>query len=118
MIVDDDRAILQCLSKIFQKQGYTVTLAEEGKDAMEKIGRCKYDVALVDLALSDMEGDKLFPLINHVSPRTVKIMLTGKTELKDSIEGADVFVEKPVTPSTLLNIVEGKLKAKAKQKQA
>jgi two-component system response regulator GlrR len=117
LIVDDDTTILHCLSKIFQRKGYCVTTAERGREAIEKIGALKYDVALVDLMLPDMEGDKLFPLINQVSPETVKIMLTGNIELEDSIEGVDAFILKPVPPEKLLNIIESKLSLKPKRKK-
>jgi len=109
LIVDDDAAILKTLGKIFQKKGYAVSTAEGGKQAIEKLGVSRFDVAVVDLALPDMEGDKLLPLIAKVSPKTVKIMLTGKIELQDNIEGADVFLKKPVMPDKLLMIIENRL---------
>ncbi len=115
LIVDDDVAILHVFSRIFQNKGYIVTVAKKGTEAIEKINANKFDVALVDLGLPDMEGDKLFPFINSISPQTVKIMLTGKIELRDSIEGADVFIEKPVAPEKLLSIINSKLTAKPKK---
>lgn len=96
LIVDDDTAILRVFSKIFQKKGYSVTVAERGEEAIEKLGVSRFDVALVDLVLPDMEGDELFPLINNSSPKTVKIILTGKIDQQERVEGADVFVGKPV----------------------
>jgi len=117
LIVDDDKAILQALSKIFQKKGYRVTTAEKGKEAIKEIAVHRYDVALVDLALPDMEGDKLFPLIQEASPKTVKIMLSGRIELEDNIEGADAFIPKPVAPDRLLNIIESKLTLKNRRKK-
>ena len=115
LIVDDDISILHVLSRIFQSNGYTVTVAEKGGEAIEKISSNKFDVALVDLGLPDMEGDKLFSVIHRASPETVKIMLTGKIELQGSIEGADIFIEKPVTPDRLLSIIDSKLTAKSKR---
>lgn len=110
LIVDDDPAILHVFSKIFQRKGYSVTVAEKGQCAIEKLIQSHFDVALIDLVLPDMEGTELFPLIKRCSPRTVRIMLTGKTWLKDSIPGADAFVGKPVNPEKLLSIIDTKLK--------
>ncbi len=110
LIVDDDPAILQVFSKIFQRKGYSVTVAEKGQHAIEKLSDSHFDVALVDLVLPDMEGTELFPLIKHSSPKTVRIMLTGKTYLEGSMPGADVFVGKPVDPEKLLSIINTKLK--------
>ena len=117
LIVDDDTAILRCLSRIFQKKGYDVTVAEEGRKAIEEIGVHRFDVALVDLALPDMEGAELFPLIDCASPKTLKIMLTGQIELEDTIEGADVFIRKPVAPDKLLSIINAKLGRKLKPRK-
>jgi len=117
LIVDDDKAILHSLSKIFKSRGYFVTIAEKGGEAIKEIRVRHYDVALVDLALPDMEGDKLFPLIREVSPKTVKIMLTGRIEFEDSIEGADAFIPKPVPPDKLLKIIESKLIMNRKQEE-
>ena len=58
-----------------------------------------------------MEGTALFPLIKNSSPQTLRIMLTGKTWLQNSIEGADAFVGKPVNPEQLLSLIDTKLKS-------
>ncbi len=110
LIIDDDIAILRTLGRIFQKNGYSVTVVEKGREAIEKIITNRYDVALIDLCLPDMEGTDLFPLIHDTSPNTVKIMLTGKTPLQNSIEGVDAFLGKPIAPDKLLSVIDSKLK--------
>ena len=60
---------------------------------------------MVDFVLPDMEGTELFPLIKNSSPKTLKIMLTGKACFDDSVNGVDVFVTKPINPVTLLSII-------------
>ena len=110
LIIDDDAAILHVFSRIFQRKGYSVTAVERGKEAIEKISINRYDVALIDLCLPDMEGTELFPLIQNTSPDTLKIMLTGKDLLQNSIEGADALLRKPVFPDKLLSIIDSKLK--------
>jgi DNA-binding NtrC family response regulator len=110
LIIDDDSAILRTFTRIFQRKGYCVSVAEKGKEAIEKLSRNTYDVALIDLRLSDMEGTELFPLIQNTSPRTLKIMLTGKMLMANSIEGADVLLEKPIQPEQLLSVIGCKLK--------
>jgi two-component system, OmpR family, response regulator len=111
LIVDDDKAILKVFTKIFQRRGYNVTVAEKGAEAVQKLSNNCYDVALIDLGLPDMEGTTLFPIIKNSSPQTLRIMLTGKTWLQDSIDGADAFVGKPVNPEQLLSLIETKLKS-------
>jgi DNA-binding NtrC family response regulator len=110
LIIDDDKAILKAFTRIFQRKGYSVAVAEAGKEAAEKISCNHYDVALIDLCLPDMEGTALFPLIQRTSPGTVKIMLTGKAHIKNSIDGADVLLEKPIAVDRLLSLIDSKLK--------
>jgi DNA-binding NtrC family response regulator len=110
LIIDDDKAILKAFTKVFQRKGYSVAVAEAGKEAAEKISCNHYDIALIDLCLPDMEGTALFPLIQSTSPGTLKIMLSGKTHLKRSIEGADVLLEKPIAVDRLLSVIDSKLK--------
>ncbi len=110
LIIDDDTAILNAFTKIFQRKGFYVEVAEKGQDAIEKISSNHFDVALIDLCLSDMEGTELFPLIRRTSPNTVKVMLTGKTFLQNSIEGADVLLGKPIAIDELLSVIDSKLK--------
>lgn len=112
LIVDDDTSILRSFTKIFVKKGFLVAIAKNGKEAIEKLHNNRFDVALVDFILPDMEGVELFPLIEKSSPKAVKIMLTGKIHLKSHIKGADAFLDKPVNPEKLLGVIETKLKQK------
>ncbi len=65
---------------------------------------------MIDFGLPDMEGTALFPVIQKNSPRTVKIMLTGKTFLQECVVGVDAFVGKPVNPEKLLSIIDTKVR--------
>ncbi|MBE3115940.1 response regulator [Candidatus Bathyarchaeota archaeon] len=79
LIVDDDISILKTFARIFNKKGFSVTVAENGEQAIEKLKTTRFDIALIDFGLPDMEGTALFPLIEKLSPKTVRILLTGKT---------------------------------------
>ncbi len=60
-----------------------------------------------------MEGTDLFPIIEESSPRTIKIMLTGNTQILKTLVGVDAFFGKPVSPEKLLSVIDSKLKDKA-----
>lgn len=110
LIIDDDTSILSAFTRIFQRRGYLVTVAERGQEAIEKLGSSRFDVALIDFCLPDMEGTALFPLIQQSSPQTVKVMLTGKAAGLNGVEGADALLGKPINPEKLLSLIECKLK--------
>ena len=59
-----------------------------------------------------MEDTELFPIIQSTSPRILKIMLTGKMLLQNSIGGADALLKKPIQPDQLLSLIDSELKNK------
>ncbi len=63
-----------------------------------------------------MEGIDLLPRMQETAPNMVKIVFTGLSSYEKSAEtarkSADAFLVKPVSPETLLNILEEKLKSK------
>ena len=59
LVIDDDKSILRAFTRIRQKSGYEVDAAETGKEAIEKAETGRYDLALVDVRLPDMDGTDL-----------------------------------------------------------
>ena len=113
LIVDDDQSILQTLKLILQSEGYTVETAETGGEAIEKSKAQQYNLALLDIRLPDMEGTKLLTKMRSGIPRMRRIMVTGYSSLENALEslnnGADAYIEKPIQPRQLLNIIKDKL---------
>ena len=114
LVVDDDKSILRIFTRILQKNGYEIDVAETGKEAIEKAKAKKYAVALMDVRLPDMDGTDLLPKMQKNMQDTVKIMITGfpsfETGVKALDEGADAYLVKPVKPKELLILIEEKLK--------
>jgi DNA-binding response OmpR family regulator len=110
LIIDDDKAILHTLSRIFERNNYNVEVAAKGAEAIEKLSSSHFDVALIDYCLPDMEGTDLFEPITKASPKTLKIMLTGRAHEVNTVTGLDALLSKPVQPSQLLSLIDSKLK--------
>jgi DNA-binding response OmpR family regulator len=112
LVVDDDQSILRSTRNILQREGYMIETAETGKEALEKMLEKKYDIALFDVKLPDMDGTDLLLQMNN--PRDViKIIITGFScdELgkKAADYGADDFLVKPIKPEELLSIIRERL---------
>lgn len=114
LVVDDDKSILRTLTRILQKAGYDVDIAETGREAKEKAEQRHYDLALVDVRLPDMDGTDLLANIKETLHETVKIMITGFPSLETGVKaldgGADAYLVKPVRPEELLMLIKEKLK--------
>ena len=116
LVVDDDKSILRTFTRILQKNGYKVDTAETGKEAIEKVDKRQYDLALVDIRLPDMDGTDLLAKIKQQLQNTIKIMITGFPSIESGIkaldEGADAYLVKPVKPEELMLLIKEKLKNK------
>jgi DNA-binding response OmpR family regulator len=116
LVVDDDKSILRTFTRILQKSGYEIDVAETGKEAIEKADTGNYDLALVDMRLPDMDGTDLLAKMKKQIQNTTKIMITGFPSLESGVkaldEGADAYLVKPVKPEELLVLIEEKLKSK------
>lgn len=113
LIIDDDQAIINSFSKILKKSNYVTDSASTGKEALWKLKDQKYDIALFDLKLPDMEGTELLSRMEKDTKDTVKIMITGFPSLESGIQslehGAAAYLVKPVQPQELLTVIEDKL---------
>jgi two-component system response regulator HydG len=116
LIVDDDKSILRTFARILQKNGYEIDAVETGKEALEKADTKKYDLALLDIRLPDMDGTELLAKMKKQLQTTIKIMITGFPSLETGVkaldEGADAYLVKPVKPEELLMLIEEKMKNK------
>ena len=116
LIVDDDKSILRTFARILQKNGYEIDAVETGKEALEKADAKKYDLALLDIRLPDMDGTELLAKMKKQLQTTIKIMITGFPSLETGVkaldEGADAYLVKPVKPEELLMLIEEKMKNK------
>jgi len=122
LVVDDDKSILRTFTRILQKSGYEIDVAETGKEAIEKADIRHYDLALVDIRLPDMDGTELLAKLKKPLQHTVKIMITGFPSLETGVkaldEGADAYLVKPVKPQELLLLLEEKLKGNQDSQKA
>ncbi|MCD6293006.1 MAG: sigma-54-dependent Fis family transcriptional regulator [Deltaproteobacteria bacterium] len=100
LIVDDEQDQRELLGGFLKKQGFTITLAADVKQALA-IGRSEnIDLALLDHRLPDGSGDELLIKLRKLNPRLKAIMITayGAVEMAVKVmrSGADDFFEKPV----------------------
>jgi len=114
LIIDDDKSILNILSKILGKSGFIVDTAESGQEAMNKLATKTYSIALIDVRLQDTNGLDLLIKVQEIAPKMKKILLTGYPSDEDRIKaferGADYYLAKPVNPERLVEIIREKTK--------
>ena len=121
LVIDDDGSIMKTIAAILQSEGYVVSTAENGKEAIEKSNTDFYRVALIDFRLPDMQGTELLTALRETTPKTVKIMVTGYPTLQNTIEcvnkHADAYFIKPVDYENLLNTIKSLIQKQQESKK-
>ena len=113
LVVDDDKTILEGFKVLLETKKYKISTAENGREALEKVRKNFYNLALLDIKLPDMEGTDLLLEFRQLNPEMKTIIVTGYSTRENAINslnlGADGYLEKPVMPGRLLEIVADKL---------
>ena len=113
LVIEDDKNIQDLLYLYLNKEGYTVTLADDGGQGLAKFRSIRPDLVLLDVMMPVMNGWEVMKAIREESTTPV-IMLTAKAELDDKVQGlkigADDYMTKPFEMKELLARVEAVLR--------
>ncbi|MFH0871339.1 MAG: response regulator [bacterium] len=113
LIVDDDEGIRQSLALILKEKGYQPTTAETGAAALSLAQDRPFNIALVDVRLSDMEGTELLSRLKESHPDLEVILITAYASLESSIqavaEGAYRYFTKPLDMDEVMAVIRAAL---------
>ena len=116
LIVEDDRNIAELLQLYLEKEGYAVTIANDGGQGLEKFRAIKPDLVLLDVMMPVMDGWAVCNAI-RAEAQTPIIMLTAKSETSDKVQGlkagADDYITKPFEMREVLARIEAVLRRTA-----
>lgn len=120
LIVDDENELRKSVSSILQSTmsdvQFTIEEATNGLEALEKIRSENYDLVLMDVRMPEMNGLEALVQIKEHDPRTFVVLMTAHSNLQDAVtaikEGAYDYVEKPVNPQRLTEIVRKCIEAR------
>lgn len=117
LIVDDDPSERAELARMIKSLGYDITEAQDGEEALEKLGAAPVDAIVTDLIMPRMDG---FRLLRHLLERgdlTPAIVLTGFGSIREALAivhdlHAYWFMEKPATREFLAPLLERAIRQK------
>ena len=115
LIVDDDEDILNLYRMTLEYRGYSVETSKTGLDAIEKAKKNRYQIALLDVVLPDIRGEKVAESLKKIDESMEIIFITGYSLFEACIEatkfGISDILLKPITEEELLLAVENALPA-------
>jgi CheY-like chemotaxis protein len=105
LLVDDDPSTRTPIARLLEREGYDVTTADDGLEALRLVGTRPFAVALVDLYMPNMDGLELIPKLKIQVPDIRVIATSGGYESGRGIDllraaeraGADGIIAKPFT---------------------
>lgn len=112
LIVDDEPHVIRVLKLSLEKNGYVVTAAHNGEQALERLKDNLPDILITDIDMPRMNGKELCSRIKNDMPdRNFPILvLTSKTEIEHREWTRDMkitmFLEKPVSIRKLLKLLD------------
>ena len=111
LIVDDEPAFLESLSRMLRLERYDdITAVTRGQDALAALERQTFDVAFLDVCMPEMDGLELLALIKERNPATECLMLTANESIPTVIRavrlGAYDYLIKPILPDQLAQALE------------
>ncbi|HQR27718.1 MAG TPA: response regulator transcription factor [Nocardioides sp.] len=105
LVVEDEESYSDALAYLLRKEGYDVSLAATGPDALAEFDRTGADIVLLDLMLPGLPGTEVCRQIRQTSNVPV-IMVSAKDDEVDKVVGlelgADDYVTKPYSPRELV----------------
>jgi two-component system, NtrC family, response regulator HydG len=113
LIVDDELTVRDSLCRWFRDDGFEVSTAESGNDALTRLADRSWDVALIDIRMRGMDGIELQRRIHEIDPTLIAIMMTGYASVDTAINalknGAYDYILKPLDPDDVAHLVSNAL---------
>jgi len=125
LIIEDENIMRESLRDWLKDEGYEVETAKEGEEALEKIGKKEFSVAVLDLRLPGKDGLEVLREATEKDPKIKGIVITAYPSVETAVEamktGAVDYIVKPFAPDALEKAIQeilGPVQAEVKPEEA
>jgi two-component system response regulator MprA len=106
LVVDDDAAVREALAVVLSLDGFEVTTAEDGREAIRTLHSDRPDAVVLDILMPGLDGIEVCRRIRAAGDRTPVLMLTARAEVAERVAGleagADDYLVKPFAREELI----------------
>ena len=106
LIVEDDSEVREALGRALKLEGYGISLAADGQQALNSVSQCPPDLIVLDVAMPGLDGLGVARALRAANDRTPVLMLTARDAVQDRVlglnAGADDYLVKPFALAELI----------------
>jgi two-component system response regulator MprA len=111
LIVDDDPGVRTALARALEVDGYLVTQAEDGPQALASLTQARADAIVLDVAMPGMSGLEVCARLRETGNEAAVLMLTARDEIDDRVAGLDAGADDYLVKPYALRELKARLRA-------
>ena len=115
LVVEDKRSLAGHLGRALESEGYRVTLAYDGEEALRLGKTDAYDVMLLDVMLPRIDGFTVIRKLREERMRTQAIIVSARDTMQDVVHGLDAGADDYLTKPFALDVLLAKVRAAARR---
>ena len=121
LVIDDELTVCRSCQKILIEEGYSVSIALNGREGLERAMQEDFDLVLVDLKMPDIDGMEIVEILRRERPNLAVIIMTGYSTVPSAVKGMKLgaadYIPKPFTPDEMSTAVRKALQQKQAKTQ-
>lgn len=122
LVIDDELLIRDLLYDFFSEKGWGVSIFDTGEKAFEILKQRQYDIALVDIKTTDVDGLAIVKRIKNLCPSLPVVVMTAFPSVETAVEALrmriDDYIRKPFNINKLYKTLENIVELAQKQREA
>ena len=111
LVVDDEAAVRTSLHRALNLERYDVDLAQDGREALERVAQARYDAIVLDVSMPQLDGLEACRRLRSAGDRTPVLMLTARDSVDDRVAGLDAGADDYLVKPFALRELQARLRA-------
>jgi two-component system, OmpR family, response regulator MprA len=118
LVVDDEPAVRGSLRRALGLEGYEISTADDGQDALEALAESDFEAVILDIAMPGIDGIEVCRQVRRSGDRTPILMLTARDAVDDRVAGLDAGADDYLSKPFALRELVARLRALMRRTEA